>query len=107
MDSGGRGMNPVTFSNDYHKSSDRILSKPGIKPTFWTRPIFFTRIEDSHCEEYCAEHWLKEVKESMNRCTGHHNITEILLKMVFNTIYCADDNLLLYSGFFCLSLKTT
>ena len=75
------------------------------------RPIFFQRIDDSHCirihsslttvccfdncymgkqlvawREYCAEYWLKELQESMDWCTGHRNITEILLKMVLNTI---------------------
>ena len=31
-------------------------------------------------EEYCAEYWLKELGESRDRCTGRHNLTEILLK---------------------------
>ena len=30
-------------------------------------------------EELCAECCLKELQESMDRCTGHHDITEILL----------------------------
>ena len=25
-------------------------------------------------EEYCAEYWLKELQESMDRCTGHLTI---------------------------------
>ena len=29
-------------------------------------------------EEYCAEYWLKELQKSMDRCTDHCNITEIL-----------------------------
>ena len=58
-------------------------------------PIFFPRINNSHCDrihstltavhsfldgsvgkqplawkEYCAEYWLKELLESMDRCTG-------------------------------------
>ena len=37
-------------------------------------------------KENCAEHCLKELQESMDRCTGHHNITEVLLKMALNTI---------------------
>ena len=37
-------------------------------------------------KEYCAEYWLKELQESMYRCTGHHHITKILLKMALNTI---------------------
>ena len=69
------------------------------------RPMFFSRIDDSHCyriysslttvrcfdnayvgkqpvawKEYCAEYWLKELQESMDRCTGRLDITEILLK---------------------------
>ena len=73
--------------------------------------IFFPRIDDSHCnrihssltvvrcfvngyvgkqpatwKEYCVENWLKELQESMDRCFGHHHITEILLEMVLNTI---------------------
>ena len=35
-------------------------------------------------KEYCAEYWLKELQESMDRYTG--DITEILLKMALNTI---------------------
>ena len=31
-------------------------------------------------KEYCAEHMLKELQESMDRCTGHHNVAEITLK---------------------------
>ena len=31
-------------------------------------------------KEYWAEYWLKELQESMDRFTGCHNITEILLK---------------------------
>ena len=74
-------------------------------------PILFPRIDDSHCnrvlsslttvpcfdngfvgkqpvawKEYCAEYWLKELKESMDRHTGHCGIAKILLKMVLNTI---------------------
>ena len=37
-------------------------------------------------KEYCAEYWLKEHQESTDRCTGRHDITEILLKTVLNTI---------------------
>ena len=36
--------------------------------------------------EYCAEHWLKELQESMDMCTGHLDITEVLLKTALNTI---------------------
>ena len=76
------------------------------------RPIFFPRTDDSHCnriltavscfdngyvgkhpvawKEYCAEYWLKELQESMNRCTGRRDITEILLKTALNTIQSTD-----------------
>ena len=37
-------------------------------------------------KEYCAEYYLKELKERMNRWTGCHDITEILLKMASNII---------------------
>ena len=37
-------------------------------------------------KEYCAEYWLKELQESMDRCTGRRDITEILLKKALNTI---------------------
>ena len=33
---------------------------------------------------YCADYWLKELLESMDRCTCHCDITEILLKMALN-----------------------
>ena len=33
-------------------------------------------------KEYRAEYWLKELQESTDRCNGHCNITEILLKML-------------------------
>ena len=74
-------------------------------------PIFFPRIDDSHCnrihsslttvhcfnngyvgkqpvalKEYCAEYWLKELQESMDRCTGCRDITEILLKTALTAI---------------------
>ena len=32
------------------------------------------------------EYWLKELQESMDRCTGPCDIIEILLKMALNTI---------------------
>ena len=75
------------------------------------RPIFFPRINDSHCDrihfslitvrcfdngyvgkqpmawkEYCTEYLLKELQESMDRWTGRRDITELLLKTVLNTI---------------------
>ena len=37
-------------------------------------------------KEYCAEYRLKELQESMDRCTGRRDVTEILLKTALNTI---------------------
>ena len=73
-------------------------------------PTFFPRIDDSHCnrihsfltavhcfengkqpmawQEYCVECWLKELQESMDRHTGHCDITEMLLKMVLFNVIC-------------------
>ena len=36
-------------------------------------------------KEYCAAYWLKECQESMVRCTGRCDKTEILLKTALNT----------------------
>ena len=69
------------------------------------RPMFLSRIDDGHCDrihssltsvycldnkyvrnqpvalkEYCAEYWLNELQASMDRCTGHCDITERLLE---------------------------
>ena len=37
-------------------------------------------------KEYCEEYWLKELQESMDRHTGHQDVTEILLKTALNII---------------------
>ena len=37
-------------------------------------------------KKYCAQYWSKELLESLDWCTGRHHITEITLKMAFNTI---------------------
>ena len=37
-------------------------------------------------KEYCVEYRLKELQESMDRCTGRPYISEILFKTAFNTI---------------------
>ena len=37
-------------------------------------------------KEYCMEYRLKELQESMDKCTGRCNITEKLLKMVLYTL---------------------
>ena len=36
-------------------------------------------------KEYCAEYWLKELQESMDRCTSCRDLTEILLKTALKT----------------------
>ena len=82
---GGRWFNPRLGQNSWidDSHSDRIHSSltavhcfdndyVGNQPVAW--------------KEYCAEHWLKELQGRMDRCTGHHNITEILFKMALNTI---------------------
>ena len=45
-------------------------------------------------KKYCAEYWLKELQESMDRCTGHHDITEIVLKTALNTIQSINSKIL-------------
>ena len=37
-------------------------------------------------KEYCTVYWLKELLESINRCTGCRDISKILLKMALDTI---------------------
>ena len=37
-------------------------------------------------KEYYVEHLVKELQESMDKCTGRRDITEILLKTALNTI---------------------
>ena len=37
-------------------------------------------------KEDCAEYWIKELQESMDRCTGRRDMTEILLKTALNSI---------------------
>ena len=32
-------------------------------------------------KEYCAEYWLNDLLKSMDRCTGRHDITEIILNI--------------------------
>ena len=37
-------------------------------------------------KEYCAEYLIKELQESMDQCTGGHDIIEILLKTALNIV---------------------
>ena len=50
-------------------------------------------MEDGHVgkqlvagKEYCTKHWLKKMRKIMDRCIGHGNVTEIMLKKALNTI---------------------
>ena len=107
---------PKTFSilseNGMAQSVDTGLEnrRSLVRSLAWQ--IFFPRIDDSHCnrihssltavhcfdngyvrkqpvawKEYCAEYWFKELQESMDRCTGRRDITEmhVLLKTTLNT----------------------
>ena len=82
------------------------------------RPIFFPRIDDSHCDrihssltavrcfdndyvgmqpvawkEYqCGKYCLKELHESMDRCIGRGDITEIPLRTALNTIQSTNND---------------
>ena len=103
-------MNDVVLLVEPHSSVSSVpdLRTGGLSQA---RPIFFLRIDDSHCDrihssltsvncfdngcvrkqpvawkEFCAEYWLKELEESMVRCTDHSSLTEILLKTDLNTI---------------------
>ena len=76
------------------------------------RPIFFPRIDDSHCDrihssltcvccldkgyvrkqpvarnEYWAEYWLKELPESVNRCSGRYDITALYTIQLIYQLY--------------------
>ena len=86
--------------------------------------IFLSRIDDTHCDrihsslttvhcfdngyvgkqpvawkEYCVEYWLKELQESMVRCTGCSDITEIVLEKASNTVQSM--NCCLLSAWIC------
>ena len=37
-------------------------------------------------KDYCGEYWPTELQESMDRCTGRRDITEMLLKAAINTM---------------------
>ena len=59
------------------KPATRGTSKRNFNP-FRSQPVAW--------KEYCAKYWLKELQESMDRCTGRRDITKILLKAALNTI---------------------
>ena len=53
---------------------------------FTTAHYDYVRKQPVAWKEYCAEYWLKEPEENMDRCTDHRDIIEILLKTALNTI---------------------
>ena len=90
------------FPAEPHCSVGSVVDRRSLV-RFPARPIFFPRIDDSHCDrihssltavccfyngykgkqpvawiEHCAEYWLEELRESMDRFTGHRDMTEIL-----------------------------
>ena len=50
--------------------------------------------------EHCPEHCIKEFQESMHRCTGHRDITEITLERVFASYNQSIDQLFSKALFF-------
>ena len=90
------------------------------------RSVFFPRINDNHCnrihssltsvccfdngyvgkqpvalKEYCmVSHTLKELQESMDRCSGHRDLTEIVLKTVLNNIHTINQSVNPFPQFF-------
>ena len=84
--------------------------------------IFSTMVmyESSQWERNKAEYCLKEFQESMDRLTGLHDVTEIMLKTALNTtqsinqckvnyyqLYFSLQTYLLYSRAFLISSSTT
>ena len=69
--------------------------------SIWLRPIFFPFCKEMVIvlyqtslgkqlvawKEYFAEYWLKQLQESMDSCTGHCDLTEMLLKTAINIIH--------------------
>ena len=58
---------------------------------FSSKTCGYVRKQQVASKEYCAKYWLKELMESMDRCTGRHVITEILLKAALSTIQSIRD----------------
>ena len=50
------------------------------------RSLFQKLLCGKTANEYCAEYWYNKLQESMDRCTGHLDITEILLKTAIHII---------------------
>ena len=68
----------------------RALVRSPALPIFFPHshrcPLFRQWLYGKAWKEYCAVYWLKELLESMDRCTGCRDKTEILLKTALNTI---------------------
>ena len=65
-----------------------LAVKVALNPNTTNQPINDGNVGEQPVawEEHCAESWLNEFMESMKRCTGRRNMTEIPLKTTFNTI---------------------
>ena len=55
-------------------------------PTVHSFDTGYVRKQPVSWKEYCTECWSKQVQESMDRCTCHRYITEMILKMALNTV---------------------
>ena len=64
-------------------------------------PLFLQRLcGKAAWKEYCGEHWLNEIQESIDTCTGRREITEILLKRALNTIQSINQLILFSPHYF-------
>ena len=83
---GGRWFDPQNSQNSFLGLMKVIAT--GSIPLSPLSTIVSTMVmwESSGLEKYCAEYWLKELQENMDRCTGRRDKTGILLKTAFNTM---------------------
>ena len=68
-------VRPIVFPRTDDSQSDRIHSF-----AFYCSDDGYVGKQTVFSLEYCADYWLKELWESIDRCTGRHDITEILFK---------------------------
>ena len=61
-----------------------------------TTPIIPDDVANKILKKFCAEYWLKELQESMDRCTGRLDMPEILLKTALNSIQSINQSILKY-----------
>ena len=80
---------------DYYKCCIKIRQGNQFTVAYWLHSSLttFRCFDNGYLEKqpvvwkgYCAEYWLKKFQESMDRCTGRRDITEILLNTTLNTI---------------------